>query len=152
MLTCSNCGALNRPGPSTCEQCGARLRAARRRWSTRRIVSLSLSTAALVVFTSILRRFDFSWSGGSGGLSVFEMILFATTWSVAIKMTPSLEKPMVEVYYFTKYDVTTDQKTRSKRPATLEAIDRVGGEALPLTVIEVDESQLDADGFVVEAE
>lgn len=150
MSKCGECGALNRPGPSTCEQCGARLVVARR-FSVRRIVSLVVSTLALVILAASLRQAGFRWSGGTRGFSLFELVLFAFTWLVVIRLTPHMEKTMVQVYYFTKYDITTDQKTRSRRPATLETITRVDGEPLLLTGVEVDESQLDAEGFLEEA-
>jgi len=55
----------------------------------------------------------------------------------------------ITVYYFTKYDIETDQNVRSKRPATLEAIERVNGIAIKETAKDVDASQLDMDGFLV---
>lgn len=54
----------------------------------------------------------------------------------------------VNVYYFRKYDIISDTTVHSKRPATLEAIGRSGGEALLDTVQEVDEAALDDEGFL----
>lgn len=54
------------------------------------------------------------------------------------------------VYYFTKYDITKDENIRSKRPATREVIERIGGTVLEDTAQEVDLSQLDGDGFLIE--
>jgi len=53
----------------------------------------------------------------------------------------------VPVYFFQKYDIISNQKVRSKRPATLEAIDKVKGEPIMETALEVDETELDGDGF-----
>lgn len=38
----------------------------------------------------------------------------------------------ITVYYFKKYDINTDQEVRSKRMATLEFINRIGGTPLGL--------------------
>jgi hypothetical protein len=54
----------------------------------------------------------------------------------------------VTVCFFTKYVIATDRNERSKRPATLETIERVGGSALIDTAQEVDASHLDEDGFL----
>ena len=51
------------------------------------------------------------------------------------------------VYYFTKYDISIDQILTSKRPATLEAIARARGEAIPQTASEIDVRDLDREGF-----
>jgi hypothetical protein len=44
----------------------------------------------------------------------------------------------VTVYRFTKYDISVDNNTKSRRWATREAIERVGGEVLEDTATEVD--------------
>ena len=54
---------------------------------------------------------------------------------------------MVTVYYFEKYQILTDEIVRSKRPATLEAISRSRGQALMSTALEIDEAELDRNGF-----
>ena len=59
---------------------------------------------------------------------------------------PGLEK--ISVYYFTCYDVQTDQVVRSKRPATREVIARCNGAVIEETVQEVEVAQLDDDGFL----
>ena len=51
------------------------------------------------------------------------------------------------VYFFRKYDINNDEFIRSKRPATREAIDRVRGEVLEDTAIQIDDSEVDGDGF-----
>ena len=51
----------------------------------------------------------------------------------------------VAVYRFTKYDITTDQFQQSHRMGTRAAIERVGGEVLEDTAIEVDASAVDTD-------
>jgi hypothetical protein len=54
----------------------------------------------------------------------------------------------VTVYFFKGLtDINTVQTTVSKRPATLDAIDRVGGQAIMESALEIDETELDADGF-----
>lgn len=55
----------------------------------------------------------------------------------------------VTVYYFTCYDIRSDEILRSKRPATLEAITRCKGEVLKDTAQEVDASSLDDNGFLI---
>lgn len=53
----------------------------------------------------------------------------------------------VNVYYFTKYYINTDQMVRSLRPATREVIAKIEETVLlEETAQEVDESQLE-DGF-----
>lgn len=55
----------------------------------------------------------------------------------------------VRVYLFRKkHDVVRDESIVSEHYATLEAIARCRGEAIMNTALEVDESQLDAEGFV----
>ena len=53
----------------------------------------------------------------------------------------------VTVYFFEKYDITAGQVVRSKRPATLDVITSLDAQALMPTAIEIDESELDEDGF-----
>ena len=54
----------------------------------------------------------------------------------------------VTVYYFTEYNIVTDEKVRSTRPATLETIAQIDNAiVLEETAQEVDTSQLDGDGF-----
>lgn len=54
--------------------------------------------------------------------------------------------PKITVYYFTGYNITTDQIIRSKRMATLEAIKTFNGTPLMETAKEVDTSDLDGNG------
>jgi len=54
----------------------------------------------------------------------------------------------VMVYYFTQYNIVTDEKVHSSRPATLEAIGKIENAiVLEETAQEVDTSRLDGDGF-----
>ena len=53
----------------------------------------------------------------------------------------------VTVYFFTKYDIGSDQNLRSKRPATLEAIERSFGQPLMETAEEINVADLDEEGF-----
>jgi hypothetical protein len=54
----------------------------------------------------------------------------------------------VTVYYFTHYDINADEKVRSARPATLEAIAKIEDAiVLEETAQEVDTAQLDGNGF-----
>ena len=55
----------------------------------------------------------------------------------------------VTVYYFTAYDIRSDQILRSQRPATLETIAKCKGEVLKDTAQEVDASSLDDNGFLI---
>ncbi len=48
----------------------------------------------------------------------------------------------VTIYQFTKYDISVDGNTKSRRWATREAIERVGGNVLEDTATEVDPSVL----------
>ena len=57
-----------------------------------------------------------------------------------------MEKP-VTVYYYTFFNLVTGRKLR-RGPATLLAIERAGGQPLMETAQEVDDSELDAEGFV----
>jgi len=54
----------------------------------------------------------------------------------------------VTVYYFTMYDIRTDEEVKSKRPATRDAIFRVCGTILEETAEEVDPLELDERGFL----
>ena len=58
---------------------------------------------------------------------------------------------MATVYFFKRYQIGSDEWPRSARPATLQAIARVRGEALMDTAREVDPSELDDDGFLAKA-
>jgi hypothetical protein len=51
----------------------------------------------------------------------------------------------VNIYRFTLYDITTDGPHQSRRWGTRDAIERIGGEILADTVIEVDASAVDSD-------
>jgi|KBSMisStandDraft_5_1062788.scaffolds.fasta_scaffold4742630_1 hypothetical protein len=53
----------------------------------------------------------------------------------------------VTVYFFEMYAIESDQMVRSKRPATLAAIERVRGEAIKNTAQDVDADDIDEDGF-----
>ena len=53
----------------------------------------------------------------------------------------------VTVYHFKTYDSETEQSDTSKSRATLTAILRAMGTPLPETALEVDEDDLDPDGF-----
>jgi hypothetical protein len=46
------------------------------------------------------------------------------------------------IYQFTKYDITTDENRKSRRWATREAIEWLGGSPLEDTAIEVDASMV----------
>lgn len=50
------------------------------------------------------------------------------------------------VCYFTKYDIKTDQEVHSKRMATLDYINRIGGTPLMETAKEINEADLDENG------
>ena len=51
----------------------------------------------------------------------------------------------VTIYRFMVYDVTSDEFIKSRRWATIEAIERVRGEVLKDTSVEVDPSVLDSE-------
>ena len=54
------------------------------------------------------------------------------------------------VYYYTFFDTDTGETVRPRRPGTLEAIENAHlADAKPLmgTALEVDESELDEEGF-----
>jgi hypothetical protein len=55
--------------------------------------------------------------------------------------------PKITVYYFTGYDIATDQMIRSKRMATRERIKRFNCSPLNQTAKEVDTSELDDNGL-----
>jgi hypothetical protein len=57
----------------------------------------------------------------------------------------------VMVYYFEKYDIVKGENIRSKRPATREIIEKIGGTVLEDTAQAVDISQLDKNGFLIES-
>jgi hypothetical protein len=54
----------------------------------------------------------------------------------------------VKLYYFEGYDFENDRLVRSKRPATLEFIQRMHFQPLDDNAVEVDSSQVDAAGFL----
>jgi hypothetical protein len=54
----------------------------------------------------------------------------------------------VMVYYFTEYNIVTDEKVRSPRPVTLETIAQIENAiVLEETAQEVDTAELDGNGF-----
>ena len=53
----------------------------------------------------------------------------------------------VTVYFFQKYDIESDQMIRSKRPATIAAIERVHGEAIKNTAQDIAPEDIDEEGF-----
>ena len=57
--------------------------------------------------------------------------------------------PRVTVYHFFTF-ASSQLSVRSRRAATREAIEKLGGVVLEQTAREVDESLLDASGFVDE--
>ena len=54
----------------------------------------------------------------------------------------------VTLYYFEGYDFQQDRIVRSNRPATLEFIERFGLQPLHENAVQVDSSQLDANGLL----
>jgi hypothetical protein len=52
------------------------------------------------------------------------------------------------LFYFEGYDFAQDRVVRSRRPATREFIDRFGYCAIEGNSVEVDSSQVDADGLL----
>lgn len=54
----------------------------------------------------------------------------------------------VRLYYFEDYDFERDQVVRSKRPATMEFIERFHLQPVTDNSVEVDSSQLDAFGLL----
>ena len=54
----------------------------------------------------------------------------------------------VEVYYFAGWNQMQGDNLLSKRPATLEAIKVRDGTPLPATMLVVDSSELDDNGFL----
>ena len=51
----------------------------------------------------------------------------------------------VHIYRFTLYDITSDNARQSRRWGTRDAIERIGGEILVDTAIEVDASAVDSE-------
>jgi hypothetical protein len=51
----------------------------------------------------------------------------------------------VHIYRFTLYDITSDGARQSRRWGTRDAIERIGGEVLVDTGIEVEASTLDSE-------
>ncbi len=54
----------------------------------------------------------------------------------------------VTVYYFKIYDINTTEILRQPRPATRDAIVSLGCTPIEETAQEVDDSQLDGNGFL----
>ena len=54
----------------------------------------------------------------------------------------------LRLYYFEGYDFERDQVVRSKRPATEEFIQRMHLRRLEDNSVEVDDSQVDAEGLL----
>lgn len=55
----------------------------------------------------------------------------------------------ITVYYFTKGDITAGQTIRSQHLATLAKISKLGGEPIKETATEINESDLDGNGFYI---
>ena len=55
---------------------------------------------------------------------------------------------LVTIFYFEGYDFTDDKIVRSKRPATLEFIEKYRFHPVHENALEVDTSQLDANGLL----
>ena len=53
----------------------------------------------------------------------------------------------ITVYHFRNYNHDTRQQETSQRPATLSAIKRARATPIPETALEVDEEDVDPDGF-----
>ena len=53
----------------------------------------------------------------------------------------------MKVYYFRRFHIVRGEMEYSQRPATLEAIARSRGEPLMSTALEIDEAELDSNGF-----
>ena len=49
----------------------------------------------------------------------------------------------VKVYFFQKYQISSDKNVRSKRRATIQAITKVKGKAIIETALEIDVTELD---------
>ena len=54
----------------------------------------------------------------------------------------------VRLYYFEGYDFRDDKVVRSRRPATMEFIERYGLRAVEENAVEVDSAQVDAEGLL----
>ena len=54
----------------------------------------------------------------------------------------------VTLYYFEGYDFHDDRVVRSRRPATAEFIARMGYHRVEDNAVEVDTSQVDAEGLL----
>lgn len=54
---------------------------------------------------------------------------------------------MPTVYFFKEYQINSDEWPTSKRPATLEAIAKLGGRPLMDSAVDVEPSDIDHDGF-----
>ena len=56
--------------------------------------------------------------------------------------------PSLTLYYFEGYDFENDKVVRSRRPATMEFIQRHHLYPVAENAIEVDSAQVDAEGFL----
>jgi len=54
----------------------------------------------------------------------------------------------VRLYYFEGYDFDADKVVRSRRPATVEFIERYRLRAVDENAVEVDSAQVDAEGLL----
>ena len=54
----------------------------------------------------------------------------------------------VRLFYFEGYDFNADKVVRSRRPATLEFIERYRLRAVDENAVEVDSAQVDAEGLL----
>lgn len=66
----------------------------------------------------------------------------------ASSQSPQRTSEPVTLYYFEGYDFHDDRIVRSNRPATLEFIERFGLTPVRENAVQVDSSQLDADGLL----
>jgi hypothetical protein len=69
-------------------------------------------------------------------------------WGLGKKrIDAEFEMKKATVYFFEKFDAITGRNVRSERPAILETITRVNGQPIMETALEVDEAELDGNGF-----
>ncbi len=54
----------------------------------------------------------------------------------------------VALFFFTMYDINADKIVRSRRPATLDAIEKFGGTPIMETEQRLDSSKVDEDGLL----
>jgi hypothetical protein len=62
--------------------------------------------------------------------------------------TPAGPASPQRLFYFEGYDFAQDRVVRSRRPATREFIERFGYRAVDDNSVDVDGSQVDADGLL----